>query len=137
MSFPHASRQPGWLQALIRDKGSRVKDLLNEIAALGVPGLMKPSIFRKFLDLLSQLATERDKEHALLSRVEAMEERHHFFRDHHKLEKADPSFEPKPDFGDDSDDDLNPDFQKQSSRKRLRWLFNLFPKPKGKENCDG
>ena len=129
MSMHRESGNIGWLQSLIGDKKSRIANLLGEIAALGSPGSMKPSIFRKFLELLSQVAREQESENDLITRIEDVERQHRFRRDHNQLEHANPDLEFIPE-----DEVMLEGGKKRKHPKGLRWFFDLWNKPEGPNN---
>jgi hypothetical protein len=119
MSFFKYSGRLGWLTSILGDKKARIGHLLGEIASLGPPGLMKPGIFRKFLALLAQVATEEEKEIDFINHIEAVELEHRFRRDHNQLERANPDYAPE----------LDCDNKKTSRRKGLLSFFKLQKKP--------
>ena len=131
MTISQAYKTSGWMSSVLLTYQSRISSLLNQIASLGVPGLMKPAIFRKFLGLLSQVATEQAKEFRILSEIEAMEQKHRCCRISKKLEHANPVYEPKPQHW--SEDKIR---RKQRNNKGLWWFADLLPRSATKENCN-
>lgn len=57
---------------------------------MGTPGAIKPSVFRKFLDMMDQVATAKEKENEIISRIQAVEAKHRFQRKHKALKHASP-----------------------------------------------
>ena len=117
-TFKYAGRL-GWLTSVLGDKKARIANLWGEIAGLGPPGLMKPSIFRKFLALLAQVAQEEEKEIDFINHIEAVELEHRFKREHHQLERANPDYAPE----------LENYDKKVKSGKGLFQFFNFWKKP--------
>jgi hypothetical protein len=93
----HTSGISGWLASVLADKRTRIAHLFAEIAGLGSPATMKPAIFRRFLALLTQIASEKEKEIDFIDHIEAVELKHRFRRDHNQLEHADSAHLPEPD----------------------------------------
>jgi hypothetical protein len=92
VSLHHLSRKSGWFASVLGEKRSRIAHLLGQIAGLGLPGMLKPKKFKKFLELMAQVAEEQDKEHDFIASIEAMEHRHSLRRDANQLERADPAY---------------------------------------------
>lgn len=99
MSARLRSGIPGWFASVLADKKTRIAHLFAEIAGLGSPSSMKPRIFRRFLDLLAQIASEEEKEIDFINHIEAVELKHRFRRDHNQLEHADLANLPQPEAG--------------------------------------
>jgi hypothetical protein len=77
-----------WLAAALSERRSRIVELMRRLAGLGAPGSIKPELFHKFLELMGQIADERDKEIDLIGQIETVEEKHRFRRDCNQLEQA-------------------------------------------------
>jgi len=121
---PQTSSRLSWLTASLGERRSRLTSILRRMVGLGEPGAMKSSIFGKFLNLIEQVAGERDKEMELMSQIDAIEQKHRFMRDHHKLERADPDFESKPKKEFDHEDDCEEDNEKSKEMGfGLKWFF--------------
>jgi len=114
----------GWLHALVANKKSRIASLLGEAFRYGLPALMKPRIFHKFLELLAQVDAEREEENQIIGRIEAIESRHRMNLANHRLEHASPAYEPKPQAGLDEEEQMK-------HRKGLWRVFDVFLKPAG------
>jgi hypothetical protein len=94
-----------WLAAALGGQRNRIIDLIRRMTSLGSPGGMNPRIFGKFLRLLDQVASARDREIGILDRIEAIEEQHRFCRKNHMLEhiQSDPRKNPEPDGQDEAE----------------------------------
>jgi hypothetical protein len=60
------------------------------MSGLGVPAALKPTLFRKFLDMLDEVTALRDEETGLISQIDAIELRHKLMRKQKKLKRAGP-----------------------------------------------
>jgi hypothetical protein len=60
-------------------KRDRIVDLLRRLSGLS-RAAHKPKLFRKFLNMLDEVALAKREEAALISRIEAMEQKHRFLR---------------------------------------------------------
>jgi hypothetical protein len=87
MSIIHNTASIGWLLVALDRKRNRLGFLLRCLTGSGTPGVMRPSLFRKFTDLLDQIAVEREKELRIMHRIEAVEQQHRYLRAHHQLEQ--------------------------------------------------
>lgn len=126
----HNTAQRGWLHALLGEKRSRVAEILSEIAAMGMPGFLKPAAFRRFLELLSQLSYEKNREARVIDRIEAMESHHHRLRKMHRLEHANPANEPQPPRHDDDVVDESGEKRSWKHNGMMRW-FRVLLKSEG------
>jgi hypothetical protein len=131
MPAQHASGKSGWFASLLADKRSRIAHLFGEIAGLGAPADMKPSVFKRFLELLAQIAHEEERETDVLLEIEAVELKHRFRREHHQLERANPDFEPGPEGERDAAGETG---ENKKQRKGLFRFFNFGPKPESNDN---
>src|SRR5690242_17830814 len=79
------TRRVSWLAEQLGTQRTTLAGFLRSLSSLGVPGNMKPSRFRKFILLLNQVATEKEKATALISEIEAIEQQHRFAKKQHRL----------------------------------------------------
>jgi len=79
-----------WLMVTLADKRARVAGLLRRLSGMGPAGAVAPKLFGKFLDLLDEVAAATSEETGILSRIEAIEQKHRFMRAHKKLKIAAP-----------------------------------------------
>lgn len=128
MSLRQEYTNVGGLRAFLTSNKSRIKSIMNEVMGLGVPGLMKPDVFRKFLELLADVATEQEEENRLISQIEEVESLHRLNRSNHYLEQASLAYEPKP--------AANGNETEEQERRRFElWrIFDAFLKPSGNNN---
>ncbi len=108
-------------------KTRKIARLNTKIIRLGSPGAMKPKLSVKFAKLMDQLAFYRNKELNIISKINAVEKRHHYLRQHKGLK----SIRPRP---------LRNGANAVRSRKRAKdrntfwlfilWLLLLAPRPK-------
>jgi hypothetical protein len=68
-----------WLMAGLVGKRDRIVDLLRRLSGLG-RAAHKPKLFRKFLNMLDEVALAKREETSLISRIEAIEQKHRFLR---------------------------------------------------------
>jgi hypothetical protein len=88
MSFYAESSRLAWLMAALGGHRDRIAGLLCRLRGIGAREAMNPSLFKKFLHMLDQVAFAREKEVRILNQIEAIEEKHRFRREHHQLESA-------------------------------------------------
>ncbi len=120
------------LTSLLARKRSRIADLLRRMTCGGTAGGHKAGLLGKFLGFVDQVAEERDEEAKLIDRIEAMERRHHFCRDHNQLECGDAEYR--------REDDEEPisvydSKEKQKERKGLWRFFPVWLQVSARDNC--
>ncbi len=91
--MPSAANQTSrlsWLSASLANKRDKILDLLSRLTGFGSGGRDDPSIFRKFADMLEEVATAKEEEQCLIARIDAVEQKHLSLRKSRKLKLAKP-----------------------------------------------
>ena len=78
-----------WLSARLSTHTHRIMSLLGRLGDIGVMQKLKPALFHKFLNLMGQIAAEKDKEANVISEIEAIERKHRTFRKEGRLHHLD------------------------------------------------
>lgn len=65
----------------------KIKKLSQKCADTHEKVWVKPSLSRKLMDLIDQIAVFRNKELEIISEINAIEQKHRFLREHKKLKK--------------------------------------------------
>ena len=97
MSEKPDTRHHSWLTSLLSEQKDRVAMLLRSLSGTGPTGGMKPSIFKRFIMTLEQIAHAKDDEAKLISEIDQIEEEHRRKRKRHMLREAVPDRKPAPD----------------------------------------
>lgn len=61
---------------------------MGRLTDLGTVQAMTPRIFHKFLRMLDQIAAEKEKELHIIAEIEAVEQRHNYYRKNKQLHKV-------------------------------------------------
>lgn len=91
MAAQQESSRVAWLSARLGTHTHRIMSLLGRLGDLGVMQMLKPALFQKFLNLMEQIAAEKDKESDVISEIEAIERKHRTFRKEGRLQYSDRS----------------------------------------------
>jgi len=91
--MPSAANQTSrlsWLSTSLANKRDKILGLLSRLTGLSSSDRDNPSIFRKFADMLEEVATAQEEEKSLIARIDAVEQRHLSLRKGRKLKLARP-----------------------------------------------
>jgi hypothetical protein len=120
MTMPHKdSSRLSWLAAALSEQRHRLVGLLQRLSGFGAPGAMKPSLFRKFLNMLDQISVVKERESEIISRIENIEAKHRFQRKRKGLKYA--AAESKPQKGQNSTFEC----EEECERPHNGWLWIL------------
>jgi len=117
------SSRIAWLSATLGAQHARLVALLQRMRGFGAPDRLSPSMFRKFLDVLDQVAVAKEKEGEIISRIQAVEAKHRFQRKHKTLKHAAVTSFPANDWDKEFDDR---DMKDEHLPKWLVWAFILW-----------
>lgn len=96
MSILDSSRL-AWFGDLLCEQRDKIRHLISRLIGIETSG-MKPSLLRKFMCMLDEVASARDKELGLIHEIEDIEKKHRFLRETHQLREAKPETEIDPSF---------------------------------------
>jgi|GEM_PF-1614630 len=72
----------------LSSKQRKIGRINNRIGSMGKISGMRPSVFRKFMKYMQQLATLRQKERRIIGRIDSIEQKHRRMRKAHSLKAA-------------------------------------------------
>jgi len=127
-----SSSRIAWLSAALGAQHARLVTLLQRLRGMGTPDKMKPTMFRKFINVLEQVAVAKERETEIISRIQAIEAKHRFQRKRKALKHAHLTPEPANDwdkeFGDrDAEQDHLP---KWVVWTLILWAFLSMSRPR-------
>ena len=127
----HLAERQGRLRALLQSwgrKSQKIEQLNADCTALGPQESLKPSLFRKLMSWVEQLAGLRAKEMDIISEIDAIERKHGDLRKGRQLRKAAPkdSLFPEP----------SPDKEARPRDRFWLWLFLFWLMSRNQQKAD-
>src|ERR1700760_2914828 len=88
MNSKQASERIGWLGEQLATQRNNMAKILLRLRDIGVRAGVSLGLHRKFMQLMEQIACERDRELDLINEIEQVEKRHREMKQANKLRRA-------------------------------------------------